>query len=183
MGKVILITGGCRSGKSGHGQELAESLPGPHTYLATCPPIDTEMRDRISRHQADRAGRGWQTVEETVKIADALQALPKGTVLVDCLTLWINNLMFDAEENRDEIHEDDVAQIAASVLAAAHAREGTTIFVTNEVGMGIIPANAVVRKYRDLSGRCNQVIGAGAEDVIMMVSGIPLALKSGNGEG
>ncbi len=180
MGKIIVVTGGCRSGKSAYAQQLAESLPEPRYYLATCPPIDEEMRQRIRRHQEQRAQCNWQTIEEEVDVARAIMQAGDGTILLDCLTLWINNLMYEAENRRAEVSEDDIAAAADGLLRAARERRGTTIFVTNEVGMGIIPDNPIVRRYRDLAGRCNQIMGAAADEVVLMVSGIPMTVKKEN---
>ena len=98
-------------------------------------------------------------------------------LLVDCLTLWINSLMYGAEQGGRQVEEDEIADLCGGVLAAAAERPGTVIFVTNEVGMGIVPEHPMVRRYRDLVGRCNQVVGAMADRAVFMVSGIPVELK------
>jgi adenosylcobinamide kinase / adenosylcobinamide-phosphate guanylyltransferase len=178
MARIILITGGARSGKSTHAQQLAESLPGPRTYVATCPVLDEEMAERIRRHQKERASGDWTTIEEEVALAEILDALPKtGVVLVDCLTLWVNNLLYQAEQQGQDLSEKEAVQHCAPVLEAAARHRGTVIFVTNELGMGIVPADAVSRRYRDFVGRMNQQIAAHADEVIFLVSGIPLYLK------
>ena len=178
MAKIVLVTGGARSGKSGFAQKLAEELSGPRAFVATCPPIDDEIRERIRRHREARRGRGWETVEETVDLAGLLcRALEYNVLLVDCLTLWINNLMYRAEQAGEQIGEEEIETRCSEVLHAASGRPGTVIFVTNEVGMGIVPERPGVRLYRDLVGRCNQVMGRSAGRVVLMVSGIPMEIK------
>ena len=177
MADVILVTGGGRSGKSRYALELAESLARKKTYVATCPVLDEELRDRIRRHQRERLARNWETVEETVALEGVLSSSRSDVVLVDCLTLWVNNLMYEAERRNEELNEDAVAARAQELLDACRKRTGIVIFVTNEVGMGIMPENALARKYRDLAGRCNQVIAAGAGTVTLVVCGVPLHLK------
>lgn len=182
MAHITLITGGCRSGKSSHAQKTAEAFPAPRLYVATCPPVDDEMEARIRRHREGRAPEHWHTVEETLDIASALRGAPGyGVVLVDCLALWVSNLMYAAELENRSLTEEDVAEHCREVLAACADPDARVVFVTNEVGMGIVPENEVARRYRDLLGRCNQVMAAGAQTVILMSCGIPLILK-GNQE-
>ncbi len=178
MASIILITGGCRSGKSAFAQRLAEGLPDARVYLATAPVLDAEMAQRIARHQADRKTAGWKTIEETIDVPGILTRMPdQRTILVDCLTLWINNLMYAAEQQGSEITEDDITGSCRDIIAACRNRKGTMIFVSNEVGMGIVPDNPPSRLFRDLAGRCNQVMADASEAVIFMVSGLPLYLK------
>ena len=179
MAKTILITGGSRSGKSEYALALAEGLPGRRVFVATCPAMDDEeMRQRIARHRRRRAETGWDTIEEAVDLPGALQgARGHDVLLVDCLTLWVNNLMHEAEEEGRHIDEDAVTRRCRLVLEACRKIEGAVIFVTNEVGMGIVPENALARRYRDLVGRCNQVFATGADVVTLVVCGIPVSLK------
>lgn len=178
MGRMILITGGCRSGKSILAQQIAESLPEAKVYLATAPVLDDEMAERIARHQAARGTSGWRTVEETLDIAGVLSGISSSaTVLVDCMTLWINNLLYEAEKTGADVTEDDMVEKCRAIMDACRDRSGTVIFVTNEVGLGIVPDNALSRRFRDLAGRSNQSLATEAEVVIFMVSGIPLYLK------
>lgn len=180
MAKIILATGGARSGKSAYAQDLAESLPGPRLFVASCPApdgSDEEMLARVARHQKDRQNRGWLTVEEQTDLIGVLAGNPAAqTVLVDCLTLWISNLLHvDAG-----LDEDQVTTLAGELLAVCRKRAGTVLLVTNEVGCGIVPENAVARKFRDLMGRCNQRLGKGADEVIFFSCGLPLYLKKAN---
>ena len=177
MARTVLITGGARSGKSGCAQRLAEAGPAPRAYVATCPPIDGEMRERIRRHRLEREGRGWATIEEPLDLVGVLDGSAEyETLLVECLTLWVSNLMHEADE---EIGEDEIARRGESVMDACAARRGLVVLVTNEVGLGVCPANALARRYRDLVGRLNQVVAARADCVQFMVSGLPLTLKEG----
>jgi adenosylcobinamide kinase/adenosylcobinamide-phosphate guanylyltransferase len=178
MARIILITGGSRSGKSAYAQTFAESISGIRTYVATCPCIDEEMEKRIQKHREARQSSSWQTVEETKDLAGALQRVRESEVImVDCLTLWINNLMYEAELQGKDITEDDIAILCRRIIGVCDDLPGTVIFVTNEVGMGIIPENPASRLYRDLAGRCNQIIAACADTVIFLMSGIPLNIK------
>lgn len=177
MARIILVTGGSRSGKSAHAQKIAESRPGERIYIATCPVIDQEMAERIRKHQEARK-QGWATIEETENLAAALRSAAKAkTILVDCLTLWINNLMYGAESAKAGLSEEDITARCREVLEACKNIPGTVIFVTNETGMGIVPADPQSRLFRDLAGRCNQIMAGGADMVILMVSGIAMTIK------
>jgi adenosylcobinamide kinase / adenosylcobinamide-phosphate guanylyltransferase len=178
MGHIILVTGGGRSGKSAYAQKTAEMLPEPRAFLATCPAIDEEMQERIRIHQASRCERRWHTVEEPLDIAGAIgNALEFKTVVVDCLTLWVNNLLFQAEQAGKSMSESDVACECGRLLAACKTHPGTILFVTNEIGMGIIPENALSRRYRDLVGRCNQIVAEASVHVVLLISGQPVEIK------
>ncbi|MCX5829996.1 MAG: bifunctional adenosylcobinamide kinase/adenosylcobinamide-phosphate guanylyltransferase [Deltaproteobacteria bacterium] len=190
MAEIILVTGGSRSGKSTFAQQLAESLSETRTYLATCPVIDREMAERIEKHRRDRQDRRWQTIEEETDLARALcqrvwegrgkgegEEKKEGVILVDCLTLWINNLLYQAEKQGASLSEEDIVAASQEVLQAAWSCEGTVIFVSNEVGLGIVPDHFSGRLFRDLAGRCNQVFAREADAVVFMVSGIPMWIK------
>lgn len=178
MARIILITGGSRSGKSIYAQRIAESIPEDRTYIATCPVVDEEMAARIQRHKKARRDGNWRTIEETIDLAAALIGASKSRViLVDCLTLWINNLMYDAELQNRDLNEEEIVERCRDVLSACDAISGTIIIVTNEIGMGIVPDNPMSRRYRDLAGRCNQVMADRADAVVFMVSGLPLMVK------
>jgi adenosylcobinamide kinase/adenosylcobinamide-phosphate guanylyltransferase len=178
MARVILITGGARSGKSRHALKICSELPGPRAFLATCQPGDEEMEERIRRHQEARRGSDWATIEESTELASTISTRSEYRVmLVDCLTLWVSNLMGKARDENRELSEDEVAEHCREILSACTNREGTVVMVTNEVGDGIVPGNALARRYRDLVGRCNQTMAAGADEVALVTCGIPMKLK------
>ncbi|TSA48719.1 MAG: bifunctional adenosylcobinamide kinase/adenosylcobinamide-phosphate guanylyltransferase [Deltaproteobacteria bacterium] len=178
MAEIILITGGSRSGKSAFAQKTAEALPGPRAYIATSPVIDPEMEERIRKHREARRGKGWETIEETIDLAGVIRrSVTCRVLLVDCLTLWINNLLYEAEKRGDIFTEEAAVGRCRELIDACGAFGGTVIFVTNEVGMGIVPDNETTRRFRDIAGRCNQEIAAAADTVTLVVSGIPLSLK------
>jgi len=178
MARIALVTGGCRSGKSAYAQRLAESLPPSRLYVATCPVTDDEMAMRIERHRQARRDRDWQTVEEQIDLPGVFRTHSHhNVILVDCVTLWINNLMYQAEREPRRIDEDEIAHRLGLTLDAAATCRGTAIFVTNEVGLGVVPENALTRCYRDLVGRANQILSVRAESVTLVCCGIPLQLK------
>lgn len=183
MAEMYLVTGGSRSGKSTFAQQLAESVSETRIYLATCPVIDGEMAVRIEKHRRDRQDRNWQTIEEEIDLAGAIgQGRGEGrerggVILVDCLTLWINNLLYRAEKRGASLSESDIVAASREVLKAARSCKGEVIFVSNEVGMGIVPEHFSGRLFRDLAGRCNQVFAREADAVVFMVSGIPVWIK------
>ena len=172
------MTGGSRSGKSSWAQKTAESISERRVYIATCPVVDDEMQERIRRHRKARDEKNWHTIEESLDIAGAIDSSHEfPVVLVDCLTLWINNLMYRAEKENTAVTETDVAVECSRVAEAAKRHPGSVLFVTNEVGMGIVPENAQARLYRDLAGRCNQVMAEACTRVVLMISGQPLEIK------
>jgi adenosylcobinamide kinase/adenosylcobinamide-phosphate guanylyltransferase len=178
MAEIILITGGSRSGKSAYAQGLAEAIPGPRAYVATCPVIDPEMAIRVQKHREARSASDWETIEEPVDLAGALsRTTAYRVILVDCLTLWVNNLLYEAERRGEIFTEEATAVCCREVIEACGAFPGTVLFVTNELGMGIIPDNETSRRFRDCAGRCNQVMAEAAGTVTLVVSGIPLQLK------
>jgi adenosylcobinamide kinase/adenosylcobinamide-phosphate guanylyltransferase len=178
MADIIMITGGSRSGKSSYAQQRAEEIGGPLLYIATCPAIDAEIQERIRRHQTARASKGWETIEEPVDLAGVLvKNGERKTILVDCLTLWVNNLMYEAEKREESFTEEDIIVHCRNLILSCERISGTVIFVANEVGMGIVPDNEIARRYRDIAGRCNQEIAKAAAEVAFLVSGIPLIIK------
>jgi adenosylcobinamide kinase/adenosylcobinamide-phosphate guanylyltransferase len=165
---LIFIAGGARSGKSRKGEELAKSLAGSANpiFIATAEAVDDEMTSRIKKHQDDR-GSAFELVEEPKNLSKALKDVDSdATVLVDCLTLWLSNNMMGEGSDTNE-----------SVISAARARKGATIFISNEVGEGIVPMHPVSRKFRDLSGIMNQEFARAAEKVYFMKFGIAQELK------
>jgi adenosylcobinamide kinase/adenosylcobinamide-phosphate guanylyltransferase len=178
-----LILGGARSGKSGHAEQLALAAGAPVTYIATARGGDAEMRARIAHHRQRRPAK-WNTVEAPIELAAALRdsATPGRVVIVDCLTLWLNNLLFDGHaENADEgvIEPPPLyAQQRAALLDCVAALRGTIICVSNEIGFGVIPLGALTRFFADEMGRLNQAVAAQAGRVTLMVAGLPLELKA-----
>ncbi len=170
-GRLALILGGARSGKSRRAEALALEWGGGPVYLATAEPFDDEMRERVVQHRADREGRGWTTVEEPLDLPAALarEATTGRTVLVECLTTWIGNLM---------VHEWPVEPEIARLLACLDEGLGAgLVLVANEVGLGIVPENRMARAFRDHAGRLHQELAARAGRVELVVAGIPMVVK------
>lgn len=165
--RLTLVLGGARSGKSRYAESLIAALPPPWIYVATAEAGDAEMADRIAAHRARRVG-GWKTIETPHDLAKALASSGKTPVLVDCLTLWLSNLLL-ADATID-------AEIECLENALANA-EGPVVLVANEVGFGIVPDNVLARRFRDLQGHLNQRIAARADRVVLVVAGIPLIVK------
>jgi adenosylcobinamide kinase/adenosylcobinamide-phosphate guanylyltransferase len=165
---LTLVLGGARSGKSRHAEALVTALPPPWFYIATGEPRDNEMAARIAEHRA-RRGAQWQTLEAPRDLAAALAAVPAGAaVVIDCLTLWLSNVMLAG------------ADVEAETGRFEHALGGCTgpvILVANEVGLGIVPENALARLFRDAAGRLNQRLAAVADRVVLLVAGIPMKVK------
>ena len=160
-----LLIGGARSGKSSLAVRLATAQSGPVIFIATAEPGDAEMATRIAVHQAERPA-GWTTVEEPIDLNRALSAGPAdATVIVDCLTLWIANLL-----DRDLSH-DRILDLARSAAATAAARPGLVVAITNEVGGGIVPDNPLARRYRDLLGDANRIWAERAAETFLVVAG------------
>lgn len=170
--RLTLILGGVRSGKSAYAQRLASERGHEVLFLATAEPGDAEMAARIDRHREGRPA-GWRTIEEPKAVARVLAAAePAGVVLLDCVTLWVTNLLL-AEGSA---FESAIAELD-SVLTWYHAHEVELIVVSNEVGLGIVPADEVSRTYTDWLGRFNQRLAAEADVVYFMIAGIPVELK------
>ncbi len=179
MANLILTTGGCRSGKSMYAQNRAEDLQGSRLYIATSPVIDPEMDERIARHKRQRQGRGWQTLEEELNLEAAVAGTFENDILlIDCLTLWVNNVLFSRTTEGRETTEEYMEKRTGSLADMCKRHPGTIFIVTNEVGSGIVPESAESRLYRDLVGRCNQCLAAAANEVIFVSCGIPLTLKN-----
>ncbi len=172
--RVTLVLGGARSGKSRHAEALVDSalaggLYEGALYVATAEPLDAEMEARIAQHRA-RRGDGWRTVEAPLDLAAALAAHddPAHPVLVDCLTLWLSNLMGAGR---------DIDAETAALAACLQDRAGPVVLVSNEVGLGIVPDNALARAFRDHAGRLNQAVAAVADRVVFVAAGLPVVLK------
>jgi adenosylcobinamide kinase/adenosylcobinamide-phosphate guanylyltransferase len=161
------ILGGARSGKSRHAEALVEAERGPWVYLATAQAFDDEMRARIAEHRARRPA-GWMTVDAPIDLALALAGAGDSPVLVDCLTLWLTNLI---------LGEHDVEAESEALLDVLAARTALTVVVSNEVGLGIVPDNALARRFRDAAGVLHQRVAAVADHVVLMVAGLPLRVK------
>jgi adenosylcobinamide kinase/adenosylcobinamide-phosphate guanylyltransferase len=163
---LTLVLGGARSGKSRHAEALIAAHPAPWTYVATAQAFDEEMRDRIGEHRARRDG-GWHTLEAPIDLPEAIRAA-QGPVLVDCLTLWLTNLMLG-----DHVRATAFVELEAAI----HDAPGPVVLVSNEVGLSIVPENALARAFRDEQGRLNQHMARIADRVIFMVAGLPMVVK------
>jgi adenosylcobinamide kinase/adenosylcobinamide-phosphate guanylyltransferase len=170
--RLILVTGGCRSGKSQFALDYANRHFHKKIYLATCEALDEEMVKRIEQHQL-RRGSDWQTVEESIKIADAIKQHEKDmeVILLDCMTLWLSNLLMRKKEDGEIMNELD------KFIDTMNQAQSSFVIVSNEVGMGLVPVEPLGRRFRDLSGMANQKIAEVAQTVVFMVSGIPIFLK------
>lgn len=169
---LVFVTGGARSGKSRFAQARAETWEGRLLYIATAETRDEEMRKRVEAHRADRGPR-WDTWEEPVDPGEVLGRLAGyGGGLLDCLTLWASNLLALRDEDGEALDRD-----VGRFLEALDRRPGRLCVVTNEVGSGIVPANALARRFRDLAGRLNQEVAARADEAFLVVSGLPLRLR------
>ena len=165
--RLTLVLGGARSGKSRYAETLITALPPPWIYLATAQALDAEMTARIETHKA-RRGASWTTVEAPRELAGALAAHAQAPILVDCLTLWLSNLMMV-----DAPIEAEFDRLAL----ALHKATAPVVMVANEVGSGIVPDNALARRFRDLQGGLNQRIAGRADHVVLLVAGLPLFVK------
>jgi len=177
MSRTIFITGGARSGKSGFAEQTATNYGAPLCYMATAQSLDDEMGQRIEKHQ-QRRGDAWHTIEEPLQLVQALAENDGrfNAILVDCLTLWLSNLLLLHEE----LAEETEARVTDEVQRLATALRGMTtpvIIVTNEVGMGIVPEHRLGRIFRDIAGQANQILAAAADEAWLVASGIPLRLK------
>jgi adenosylcobinamide kinase/adenosylcobinamide-phosphate guanylyltransferase len=164
---VILVLGGARSGKSRFAESLLADRVGHRIYLATAEAGDEEMRQRILHHQARRGG-GWRIVESPIDIAAAIASAGDQAVLVDCLTLWLCNLM---------AADRDIDDATSGLCRALDQARAPVVLVSNETGLGIVPDNALAREFRDRAGRLNQAVAAKADRVFFIAAGLPLTLK------
>ena len=174
-GEITFVLGGARSGKTRHGLALCEAYHAERgsnpVYVATAQAFDGEMEERIALHKAER-GPAWRTVEAPLDLAGAIrrESGPGACLLVDCLTLWLTNLMLgEAGADLDAARKELVAALGEAL--------GPVVVISNEVGLGIVPENALARRFRDEAGRTNQTIAAAADRVILVAAGLPLTLK------
>ena len=180
MARIILITGGARSGKSAYALTRGEALPDKRLFIATCPAVDREMAERVRRHREERQGRGWETIEEERDLGKVLAGPGRNyaVLLIDCLTLWVNNLLHALQTvTGEEFTDRHLVEHCRLCLQAVEDHPGTLILVTNEVGLGIVPDNPLARQYRDLVGTANQFLAKTADEVILVSCGIALPLK------
>ncbi len=173
--RVIFVTGGSRSGKSSFAMREAAGIPGKRAYIATAEALDEEMRERIEAHQRLR-GKDWDTYEEPIKIADLIRQIGDryNLIVIDCLTLWLSNLMHASLPITDSM--EDLRKVLDDMQATRPT--GPSIYIiSNEVGSGIVPENEMARKFRDVAGILNQKIAEAADEVYMVIAGIPLKIK------
>lgn len=169
MADLTLVVGGARSGKSRFAESRCRALPGPWHYIATAEAWDAEMAERIAQHRLDR-GTDWITHDAPRDLPQALAAISEGVILVECLTLWLSNLM---------LAEADLQQATADLQQALRNHPCPVVLVSNEVGWGIVPDNALARRFRDAQGRLNQSLAAQADLCVTVIAGLPLVLKGG----
>ena len=168
MAEIILVTGGARPGKSALAERLAQSCGNTVIYIATTEPFDDEMQSRIDRHRA-RRDAGWRTVDAPLELPDMLvQTDGDAPRLVDCLTMWLNNLIY---------HNRDVGDEMNRLIKVISEQQADLVMVTNEIGSGLVPQTAEARKFRDLAGELNQMVAQAASQVYLSVSGIPVKIK------
>ena len=173
MNKTVFILGGCRSGKSSYALEMAQKASeSNNVFIATCVPHDDEMESRVARHRKER-GPNWQTIEAPLHLPEAIDSLngEAGIILVDCLTLWVSNLLMENQDSEFVLNQ--VQGLTRSVKASACP----VILVSNEVGTGIVPENKLARLYRDLVGSTNQAVADCVDQVVWVVAGIPVTVK------
>ncbi|MFA4983952.1 MAG: bifunctional adenosylcobinamide kinase/adenosylcobinamide-phosphate guanylyltransferase [Candidatus Omnitrophota bacterium] len=172
MGKLIFITGGSRSGKSSLAVKLAQSSRKDKVFVATCVPIDKEMKERVALHKKNRPS-SWKTIEESRALASLLrkEAASRALIIIDCLTLFVSSLMMKGRG------EDEIKKEVAEITAAVKNGKSDVIIVSNEVGCGLVPESKLGRRFRDIAGSVNQIVASRADEVIYMISGLPLILK------
>jgi adenosylcobinamide kinase/adenosylcobinamide-phosphate guanylyltransferase len=185
MGKLILVTGGARSGKSSFAEDMIRSLGDNILYIATATGFDDEMKERISRHRQQRPS-SWETLEAFRDFDKTLTGMLKGrdAVLLDCMTIMVSNIMLQKAMDWEELSVDDINEVEKEVtgqvgtlLSIIRESDIPFILVTNELGMGVVPPYALGRAVRDIAGRVNQQIARAADEVFLCVSGIPVKIK------
>jgi adenosylcobinamide kinase/adenosylcobinamide-phosphate guanylyltransferase len=174
VNKIIFVIGGCRSGKSNYAMQTAEEIATEQKiYIATCVPQDDEMKRRVARHQKERS-QNWVTVEAPLDLPGAIlqNSRRANVILVDCLTLWMSNLLIETGD------ENKIEETISQLTNALEKAKCPIILVSNEVGTGIVPENALARQFRDITGWLNQAVAKYANKVVWMVAGIPVTVKS-----
>jgi len=177
MADIILITGGARSGKSDFALKRAERLPGRKCFVATSEVFDKEMEARVEKHRLERDHAVWTTIEEPLLPAQQIGRNEFQVYLLDCMTLWISNLMAACEKRGEICGENEIRAEVTALIEQCRIIDGTVLCVTNEVGLGIVPDNPLARRYRDLVGRCNAMVAAAADEVVLVSCGLPIFLK------
>ena len=173
MRKTILVLGGCRSGKSSYALETVHRITGDNkVFIATCIPHDDEMRQRVARHQQERSPI-WKTVEAPLVLPEAIidNSRRANALIVDCLTLWVNNLLMEF------VDTDKIERQIPRLIDAIQRSPCPIVLVSNEVGQGIVPENQLARQFRDLAGYVNQAVAGCVDEVIWTVAGIPVKIK------
>ncbi|MGV8058793.1 MAG: bifunctional adenosylcobinamide kinase/adenosylcobinamide-phosphate guanylyltransferase [Smithellaceae bacterium] len=172
MGKLIFITGGSRSGKSSLTVKMAQSIHKRKIFIATCIPEDDEMKKRVTLHRKSRPS-SWRTIEQRGVLVSTLKKETQSDVviIIDCLTLFVSSLLMKKTK------EDRIKNEVSKAVDIIKGGKSTVIIVSNEVGSGLVPESKLGRDFRDIAGFCNQIVARGAEEVIYMVSGIPLKIK------
>ncbi|HER23706.1 MAG TPA: bifunctional adenosylcobinamide kinase/adenosylcobinamide-phosphate guanylyltransferase [Candidatus Atribacteria bacterium] len=178
-GKLIFIIGGARSGKSSFAEKIAAKISKEVAYIAAAQPLDEEMAHRIKKHQEDRLDT-WETYEEPIKIRELVSRLgvEKEVILIDCLTLLTSNLLLRKKERVEDFKwQEKILSEIEKLAEVSFKAPAQVIIVSNEVGMGLVPENPLGRVYRDILGRANSIIADKADEIFMMISGIPLKIK------
>lgn len=175
-GRLILVLGGARSGKSTFAEELVMAKGGRVVYIATSQALDEEMEQRIRLHR-ERRPESWRTIEETHWVADRLADLEADVVLLDCLTLLVSNLLLDEEYAAQEDKTQAILAEITKLAEIARASQADVIVVSNEVGQGLVPSYPLGRLYRDVAGWANQIIAKQADEVYLVIAGIPVELQ------
>ena len=173
MKEIVFVIGGCRSGKSTYAMQTAEKVPAEQKiFIATCVPQDDEMKQRVARHQKERS-QNWVTIEAPLGLPEAIlqNSRRADVILVDCLTLWVSNLLMESGD------EKKIADTISRLIDALEKATGPIVLVSNEVGTGIVPENQLARQFRDITGWVNQAVAKCANKVVWMVAGIPVTVK------
>lgn len=172
MGKITFIVGGAKSGKSAYALSLADRRKKEVAFIATCEPLDKEMRQRIAQHKKTRPMH-WQTFEEPKDVSGLLKKIGNrfDCIVIDCLTLWCSNLVLSGYS------QNSIEEEAKNIITCLKTVKAISVIVSNELGLGIVPENKLARSFRDIAGRVNQIVADKADKVYFMISGIPMKVK------